>query len=410
MSASTIVHITTFLQGGAGRTVADLACAQRARGHRVVVAASATAEPGFESYSEYLATLAAAGIEVVLADSSFKRDLALNDAMASAVLDRLKGDVPMVIHAHAAIPSLVGRRIASAIDARDAIAGTVRRAVPVVQTMHGWSLKKRAEHAAQDLKIMASIDEVVFPSAASARQLLDLGATLRNWRVVPAGIERYLPCQPLPPSLQPVVERRRQGSRVLVTIGSLTAQKNHAVAIDALPSILEAHDVDVVLAGEGPEMGPLRARAEARGVGPRVHCLGYVPSASAVLDIADLLVQPSLTESFGIAVVEAFRARVPVVVSDVPALAELVTPEDIGWRFDPQRPDALAAAVCQALALGAPEREAMLDRAEARFHRKYTLDRMVAGYDAVYRDRVGRDARGARHTAAGAHQNLQVGQ
>ena len=90
MSASTIVHITTFLQGGAGRTVTDLACAQRARGHRVVVAASATAEPGFESYSEYLATLAAAGIEVVLADSSFKRDLALNDAMASAVLDRLK--------------------------------------------------------------------------------------------------------------------------------------------------------------------------------------------------------------------------------------------------------------------------------------------------------------------------------
>jgi len=39
----------------------------------------------------------------------------------------------------------------------------------------------------------------------------------------------------LPAGLEHLQRRRAQGARVLVTIGSLTRQKNHAVVIDALP-------------------------------------------------------------------------------------------------------------------------------------------------------------------------------
>lgn len=369
MRATTIVHVATFLQGGAGRIITDLACAQRVRGQRVIVAATATPEPGFESYAEYLAQLDAAGVEIVLADSSFKRNTAQNDAMAAAICARLRGDVPAVIHAHAAVPAQIGRKIAHA---------------PVVQTMHGWSLHKRPEQVAQDLAIMSSVDLVVFPSAAAARQLFERGAILARWVVVPAGIRRESPRVAVPLRLAAVLEHRRRGARVLATIGSLTPQKNHLVVIEALPRVLERFYAELVLVGEGEETERLRARAQALGVGHRVHFVGYLEGASAVLDIADVLVQPSLTESFGIAVLEAFRARVPVVASDIPALNELVRPSRTGWRFDAQRHDTLSAAVIRAFETSESERAKVLDRAEALFLERFTVERMVAGYDAAY--------------------------
>ena len=153
-----------------------------------------------------------------------------------------------------------------------------------------------------------------------------------------------------PPGLPPATRRRspisarsgRRGKRVIVTIGSLTRQKNHAVVIDALPAIAERHDVIVVLVGEGPELSALAERASALGVADRVQFRGYLSDASSVLEAADLLVQPSLTESFGIAVIEAFRAGVPVVASHIPALSGLVGDTNCGWMFDPASPDDLA--------------------------------------------------------------------
>jgi len=57
MRTLSIVHLTTFLQGGAGRAIADLACAQHEAAHRVVVVASATGEGGY-GYPPLLSLLA----------------------------------------------------------------------------------------------------------------------------------------------------------------------------------------------------------------------------------------------------------------------------------------------------------------------------------------------------------------
>ena len=82
----TIVHLTTYLQGGAGRAITDLACAQRAAGHRVLVVSSATSAPGYGNYPHYIDRLHKADVSLILEDSLFTRDTALN----LRVLDRLK--------------------------------------------------------------------------------------------------------------------------------------------------------------------------------------------------------------------------------------------------------------------------------------------------------------------------------
>ena len=374
MTASTIVHVATFLQGGAGRVITDLACAQRSQGHRVIVGVSATPEPGFESYPEYLARLEASGVDIVVADSSFKRDAALNAAFGHALRERLGDDIPLVVHAHAAVPAHIGRMVVAT------------HGSPVVQTMHGWSVNKQPAHVAQDLAIMEAVEHVVFPSAGSARLIHELGARLRGWTIVPCGIERERPSVELPASLAPLLSARQRGASVLVAIGSLTAQKNHRLVIDALPSILAVHDAHLALVGEGPERPGLQQRAAELGVADRVHFLGYVRQASSVLGAADVFIQPSLTESFGLAVVEAFRARLPVVASNIPALNELIVPDRTGFRFDPYRADTLAAAVIRALRMSAADRRAMLDEAGALFRNHFTIDRMVDRYAQVYEE------------------------
>jgi hypothetical protein len=104
-----IVHLSTFLQGGAGRAITDLACAQRHAGDSVLVVVSRTGEPGYDSYPHYLAELEAAGVPVLLEDSLFKRDQAANRRVLERLCEvRPPGTVDLV-HAHAGVPARIGR-------------------------------------------------------------------------------------------------------------------------------------------------------------------------------------------------------------------------------------------------------------------------------------------------------------
>lgn len=365
MTRSVIVHLAPFLQGGAGRAISTLACAQQRAGHHVIVATSKTAEPGFENYREYLEAVRRAGCALIEVDSLFKRDRDVNAVAARAVLAALDGRSPSVIHAHAAIPARIGQQLGA----------------PVLQTMHGWSRRKSAAHTAEDLSIMRELPLVVFPSRASLQEVQSLGGESRRAAIVPNGIAAAAPAAPLPALLADVAGRRKDGTKVLLSIGSLTAQKNHRAIIAALPQIVRGHDIVAVLVGEGPELDSLAAQARALGVADRVRLVGYLPEAASVLAIADVLIQPSLAESLGVAVIEAFRAGVPVAVNRIPALIELVGNDERGWTFDASAPGTLVIAVERMLA---SRDEGRTQRARRYFEEGFTDDRMIAAYCALY--------------------------
>jgi hypothetical protein len=136
-----ILHLTTFLQGGAGRAIADLACAQLEAGHRVMVVTSATGEPGYGNYPHHLGRLAAAGVPVLLVDSLFKRDPALN----RHALERVTAAVPDgsvdVVHAHAAVPARVALSRAGRLCCRPSTDGARARVPSRRGTMWPCSTK-----------------------------------------------------------------------------------------------------------------------------------------------------------------------------------------------------------------------------------------------------------------------------
>lgn len=368
-----VLHITTFLQGGAGRAIVDLALGQQASGRRVAVATSRTAVAGFENYPEYVSRLEDAGVPVIQADSAFSRDLTHNLAMVHAIRESLDGEAIGVVHAHAATPALVGLLLA----------GVSGRCVPVVQTMHGWGVNKTAEQGVRDLAIMALVERVIVTSHASGADLARRGLAPGKLVSIPCGIDATAPSGPVPETFAPVTRARVAGAAVIACIGSITANKNQRLLIEALPRV-SFKPVVVVFVGEGPDTAELQARAGELGVGDRVFFLGYQPQAATLLPEADWLVQPSRTEGQGLAVLEAFRAGVPVVASDIPALRELVRDGDTGCLFRSDDAAALASALDRALTLPAGQRAGMISKARELLHRRYTRGAMFDAHEVLY--------------------------
>lgn len=113
------------------------------------------------------------------------------------------------------------------------------------------------------------------------------------------------------------------GRRRVLCVGSLGKRKNQRMAIEAI-GLVKGHDVELRIAGDGPERGFLEKLALFRGAD--VRFLGQIDHGRLVEEYvrADLLVMPSLSEGFGLPVLEAYWYGVPAVAfSDQDAFADL---------------------------------------------------------------------------------------
>lgn len=363
-----ILHITTFLQGGAGRNIADLALAQRHAGHDVQVASDAGGEPGYASYPEYLDELTAAGIPVPRLTSTFKRDATLNTRAALELRTACAGWRPDVVHAHATTPAVVAR-----------LSG-IAACAPVVQTMHGWGIRKTPEQAMRDIATLEQADALVVPSRAAAATLEAAGLEREDVRVIPYGLPMEGPRLAADPDDVRAVERLASGRRCVGCIGTIGERKNQRLLVDALAGN-GLSDVVAVFIGDG-EVEALRALAESHGVNDRVLILGHRPEASRYLAVLDALVLPSRNEGLPLAVLEALRAGTPVAAAAIPEIAEALDDGRYGHLFHPDDQAALTAALRDALVTTEADRERLRDR----FAALYTRDRMLASYAGLYEE------------------------
>ncbi|MFI6599003.1 glycosyltransferase [Nonomuraea sp. NPDC050536] len=172
---------------------------------------------------------------------------------------------------------------------------------------------------------------------------------------------------------------------VLVSVGNLNAHKGHCHLLDAAALLRNAgRPCTVVLVGDGPERERLREQAAALRVD--VRFAGHQPDVRAWLARADVVVMPSLSESLGIAAVEAMAAMRPVVASEVGGLPELLRYR--GVLVPPANATALADGIAWVLAHPAQARQLAL---EARIWSGTHLraDAMVDTYLAAYRRLAG---------------------
>ncbi len=171
---------------------------------------------------------------------------------------------------------------------------------------------------------------------------------------------------------------------LLVAAGRLSAEKGHRFLVEALAKLKRAPEPHAVVLGEGREQEALRKLARVLGIENRFHLAGFRRDVLACLRAGDVVVNPSLTEGLPNVVLEAQSLAVPVVATNVGGVAEILDGGRTGWLVTPGDPDALAAAIREALADRARAFEtaaAGQRRIQEHFSFSLQAERLMAAYD-----------------------------
>ena len=184
--------------------------------------------------------------------------------------------------------------------------------------------------------------------------LVDLGASADRVRVVLHGVDFGL----FRPAEDRAAIRWRLGlSRpTLITVGHLTENKGHHLAISALRGL---PGMELLIAGSGEEEQNLRDRAHRDGVADRVRFLGLVGQQDLpdYYNAADALVLASEREGIANVLMEALACGTPVVATAVWGAPEVITSDVAGVLIDERSAQGVADGVKRLFA-NRPERSA----------------------------------------------------
>lgn len=231
--------------------------------------------------------------------------------------------------------------------------------IPNVMTVHDLAYMVRPEFAPEPLrrylnsivpKQVARADRVVTVSEAAKRDLEErLRVDPQKIVVIPNGVdERFFDAAPLDKA-----DRAALGlpGDYLLIVGTIEPRKNHLNLFAALDQLSRSSAIPLVVAGKvGWSADPILAASAPLQVRDRVILLGYVPEAAlpGLIAGAAAMVYPSWHEGFGLPVLEALAAGVPVVASDIPAHREVAA--DLADWCDPADPASIAEAIEWSLA------------------------------------------------------------
>jgi glycosyltransferase involved in cell wall biosynthesis len=195
------------------------------------------------------------------------------------------------------------------------------------------------------VRVLAGADAVVSPCRASIDMYSSQGFDTETWHHIPWGVDWALHENPLPPRGD---DRLRIGF-----IGTLLRHKGPHVLVEAV-RLLEGRDIELVLYGESFHEGDYERELRKRAAGDsRIRFAGSYDHASfrEVLAPLDVVAIPSLWhENLPTTGLNAIAAGVPLVVSDVPGLTELIDDYDCGFAFGAGDAGSLAELLARFLA------------------------------------------------------------
>src|SRR6266540_3971476 len=257
------------------------------------------------------------------------------------------------------------------------LAAVLRSKAPVVATFHAYAERSRLRDVAAPAlrRVWRRLDVRIAVSEAAAsfagRRMGD------GMVVVPNGVDVELFSHAVPAGGLP------EGRRILF-VNRLEPRKGFRVAVEAFGILAADHpDAVLVVAGDGAEREAVGALPPE--VRRRVAMLGHVPhdDLPPYPAACEVFVGPARGgESFGIVLVEAMAAGLPVVASDIPGYREVVRDGVDGVLVPPWDPVSLAAGV--RTVLDDPTLAARLVRAGRARAEEFSWDTVVARLEALY--------------------------
>lgn len=292
--------------GGAQVHVKDLALALQEEGHKVLILTGARG-----IYNE---DLERAGIESVACEYLRKQINPVADGRSLRfILNVINLFKPDLIAAHSSKTGILGR-LASKITQ-----------VPCVFTAHGWSfttgipepnrtiyrwLEKSTAFLADKIICVSEYDRQIGLKAGMRESQL---VTVHNGMKDITSSLRSKPGQTAPVKVAMVARFDRQ--------------KDHATLIEACQDL----NAELVLVGEGPSLEKTRQRVGQLGMSDRVSFLGFRQDVAEILADVQIYALISHWEGLPCTIIEAMRAGLPVVASDVGGVKEITLDGHTGY-------------------------------------------------------------------------------
>jgi glycosyltransferase involved in cell wall biosynthesis len=179
------------------------------------------------------------------------------------------------------------------------------------------------------------------------------------------------------------------GKLVIGALGRLSWVKQHAALLDAFAAVASRHpDAVLVIAGFGQDRDQLERQARALGIAARVVWPGPRSDVADFMAAIDLFVHGSVTESFGLALVEAMAAGKPALGTAVGIAPDIVEDGRTGVLVPPGDAAALGAGLARILDLR--PRWGEMGQQAARRVSAFTAEKMVARYEGGYLEQLAR--------------------
>jgi glycosyltransferase involved in cell wall biosynthesis len=352
--------------GGGERHLADLANNLALRGHEIFAALA----PGSPLRSE-LSSLASANI----IELPMRNALSVRSGLRLARLVRERRIE--IVHAHVARDYTLAALAAGRSGARLVL---TRHVLFPLSKIHRLTLRRTSRVIAVSQAVADGLRaQNIFPAAKII--------TIHNG----IDVKRFEPGSRgtgVPPVDHPEDAGANRLARV-GTIGHLAPIKGQEEFIRAAAIICGTrNNVDFIIAGEDKSRdGQNRANIEKLirdlGLKDRVHLTGWTGEVASLLATLDLFVSPARSEPFGLSIVEAMAAGVPVIATASEGAREIIDADDSGRLVPIGDVEALAKAI--AGLLGDPNEGARLARnAQAVANAKFTLRQMIDRTESLF--------------------------
>jgi N-acetyl-alpha-D-glucosaminyl L-malate synthase BshA len=238
--------------------------------------------------------------------------------LASKMVDVVKYEGLDLLHVHYAIPHASAAFMAQQILKSQGIA------IPFITTLHGTDITLVGKDPSFEPVItfcLNASNAVTAVSQSLKDDTIAHFATTQTIHVIPNFI------QVKPELLEKNLEKRRHyamdNERILCHISNFRQVKRVEDVVRVFHQVQKEIPAKLILGGDGPERPFVERLGRELGICNKIIFTGKVRETGPILEISDLFLLPSETESFGLAALEAMAEGVPVVSSNTGGIPEV---------------------------------------------------------------------------------------
>lgn len=291
----------------------------------------------------------------------------------------LKAIKPDVTNAHYASGYGTTARLSKVTPVVLSVWGTDIYVFPYKSKFHKYLVKKN----------IAAADAIASTSHCMAEQIRKISPSISKIFITPFGIDLAQFN-----NLDKIKTNKNNQKIIIGTVKTMSETYGIDILINAFALLNKSlnsaypnlsNEIHLRLVGGGPQTHQLQKLTQTLGIEHKVEFIGQVPHKQVPIELAqlDIYVALSREESFGVAVLEAGAARLPVVVSEAAGLAEVTLHEQTGIIVPVENPDMAAEAMTR-LILNPSLRKKLGEQAYQHVSKTYNWDHCVQIMENVY--------------------------